>query len=75
MKTALIVGAGPAGLTALSTKEAVNAIRSGSKDKSAIWRVNSEKDYHEGINCLLRGNFRFSQYGFKNSRNRSCVYI
>ena len=32
----------------LSAKEAVNAIRSGSKDKSAIWRVNSEEDYHEG---------------------------
>ena len=32
----------------LSAKEAVNAIRSGSKDKSAIWKVNSEEDYHEG---------------------------
>jgi len=32
----------------LSAKEAVNAIHSGSKDKSAIWSVNSEEDYHEG---------------------------
>jgi len=32
----------------LSAKEAVNAIRSGSTDKSAVWRVNSEEDYHEG---------------------------
>ncbi|MDR2583642.1 MAG: NAD(P)/FAD-dependent oxidoreductase [Fibromonadaceae bacterium] len=32
----------------LSAKEAVNAIRYGSKDKSAIWSVNSEEDYHEG---------------------------
>jgi len=32
----------------LSAKEAVNAIRTDSKDKSAIWRVNSEEDYHEG---------------------------
>jgi len=32
----------------LSAKEAVNAISSGSKDKSAIWSVNSEEDYHEG---------------------------
>jgi len=32
----------------LSAKEAVNAISSNSKDKSAIWSVNSEEDYHEG---------------------------
>jgi len=32
----------------LSAKEAVNAIRSGSTDKSTIWKVNSEEDYHEG---------------------------
>jgi len=32
----------------LSAKEAVNAICNGSKDKSAIWSVNSEEDYHEG---------------------------
>ncbi|MCL1967353.1 MAG: NAD(P)/FAD-dependent oxidoreductase [Fibromonadales bacterium] len=32
----------------LSAKEAVNAISSDSKDKSAIWSVNSEEDYHEG---------------------------
>ena len=32
----------------LSAMEAVKAIRSGSKDKSAIWNVNSEEDYHEG---------------------------
>ncbi len=32
----------------LSAKEAVKAIHSGSKDKSAIWNVNSEEDYHEG---------------------------
>jgi len=32
----------------LSAKEAVKAIRYGSKDKSAIWGVNSEEDYHEG---------------------------
>jgi protoporphyrinogen oxidase len=32
----------------LSALEAVNAIHSGSKDKSAIWNVNSEEDYHEG---------------------------
>jgi protoporphyrinogen oxidase len=32
----------------LSAKEAVNAICSDSKDKSAIWSVNSEEDYHEG---------------------------
>ncbi|GBU25790.1 hypothetical protein R83H12_02448 [Fibrobacteria bacterium R8-3-H12] len=32
----------------LSAKEAVSAISSGSKDKSAIWGVNSEEDYHEG---------------------------
>jgi hypothetical protein len=32
----------------LSALEAVNAIHSGSKDKSAIWSVNSEEDYHEG---------------------------
>jgi len=32
----------------LCAKEAVNAICSGSKDKSAIWGVNSEEDYHEG---------------------------
>jgi len=31
----------------LSAKEAVKAIYSGSKDKSAIWNVNSEEDYHE----------------------------
>jgi len=31
----------------LSAMEAVKAIRSGSKDKSAIWNVNSEEDYHE----------------------------
>jgi Protoporphyrinogen oxidase len=32
----------------LSAKEAVNAICNDSKDKSAIWSVNSEEDYHEG---------------------------
>jgi len=32
----------------LSAKEAVNSIISNSKDKSAIWSVNSEEDYHEG---------------------------
>jgi protoporphyrinogen oxidase len=32
----------------LSAKEAVNAICSDSKDKAAIWGVNSEEDYHEG---------------------------
>jgi len=31
----------------LSAKEAVNVISNGSKDKSAIWDVNSEEDYHE----------------------------
>jgi len=31
----------------LSAMEAVKAIHSGSKDKSAIWNVNSEEDYHE----------------------------
>jgi protoporphyrinogen oxidase len=31
----------------LSAMEAVKAIRNGSKDKSAIWNVNSEEDYHE----------------------------
>jgi len=31
----------------LSAVEAVKAIHSGSKDKSAIWNVNSEEDYHE----------------------------
>ena len=32
----------------LSAMETVKAIHSGSKDKSAIWNVNSEEDYHEG---------------------------
>jgi hypothetical protein len=27
--------------------ETVNAILSGSTDKSAIWNVNTEKEYHE----------------------------
>jgi protoporphyrinogen oxidase len=31
----------------LSALEAVKAVHSGSKDKSAIWNVNSEEDYHE----------------------------
>jgi len=31
----------------LSAMEAVKAIHSGSKDKSAVWNVNSEDDYHE----------------------------
>jgi protoporphyrinogen oxidase len=32
----------------LTAREAVNAILAGSSDKSGIWRVNSEEDYHEG---------------------------
>jgi hypothetical protein len=31
----------------LSALEAVKTIRNGSKDKSTIWSVNSEEDYHE----------------------------
>ena len=31
----------------LSALEAVKVIHNGSKDKSSIWNVNSEEDYHE----------------------------
>jgi hypothetical protein len=31
-------------LTAMNT---VDAIKAGSKDKSAIWNVNTEEEYHE----------------------------
>ncbi|GBU21983.1 hypothetical protein R80B4_01885 [Fibrobacteres bacterium R8-0-B4] len=31
----------------LTAREAVNVIHSGSSDKSGIWRINSEEDYHE----------------------------
>ena len=32
----------------LSAMEAVKCIREGSSDKTALWNVNSEEDYHEG---------------------------
>ena len=31
----------------LTAIEAVNAIKAGSTDKTAIWNVNTEKEYHE----------------------------
>jgi hypothetical protein len=31
----------------LTAREAVSAIYGGTSDKSRIWRINSEEDYHE----------------------------
>jgi len=41
-RIAIIVGAGPAGLTA-----AVDNILEGRTDKSSIWGVNTEQEHHE----------------------------
>ena len=42
MKTVVIIGAGPAGLTA-----AHELLSKGGTDKSALWNVNTEEEYHE----------------------------
>ena len=34
----------------LSAMEAVRTIRSGARDKKAVWEVNTEKEYHEEKN-------------------------
>ena len=33
----------------LAAKAAVDALASGSSDKSALWAVNTEEDYHEQV--------------------------